>query len=242
MISMLTILMEHKILTGLILFSLLFSIICQIISGVIYHRMISSSDNMADTKNKQLRQCKEKYAGHYKLNGKMVNTGVFVDRFLKRVSFARIKLSWLNHISGQMMMFSVLVSGLSICLSLAAGGTLFQIIPYYLISILGMYLYFSISGMVDLQEKKSVLKINLTDYLENQLAPRLETEKENAMEEGIRKREKYAKELLKEIEAGEEADGCTQEKDKGEAPEEALQPVMNQYQEELEDLLEEFFA
>ncbi len=241
---MLTILMEHKILTGLILFSLLFSIICQIISGVIYHRMISSSDNMADTKNRQLKQCKEKYAGSYKLNGKMVNTGVFVDRFLKRVSFARIKLSWLNHLSGQMMMFSVLISGLSICLSLAAGGTLFQIIPYYLISILGMYLYFSISGMVDLQEKRDVLKINLTDYLENQLAPRLETEKENAMEEGIRKREKYAKELLKEIEAqdAEQEDTSNQDGERECAAEQALQPVMNQYQEELETLLEEFFA
>ncbi len=239
---MFTILKEHEILTGLILFSLLFSIICQIISGVICHRMISSSDNMAETKNKQLRQCKEKYTGYYKLNGKMVNTGVFVDRFLQGVRFARIKLTWLNHISGQMMMFSILVSGLSICLALASGSTLFQIIPYYLISILGMYLYFSISGMVDLQEKKNILRINLTDYLENQLAPRLETEKENAMEEGIRKREKYAKELLKEMEAEEGTGEKTREENQGTIPEDALQPVMNQYQEELETLLEEFFA
>ena len=182
---MFTILMEHEILTGLIFFSLLLGIICQIIPGVIYQRMISASDHMAETKNKQLKSCKEKYAGHYKLNGKMVNTGVFVDKFLQKVCIARIKLSFLNHISGQMMMLSILITGLSICLSLASGSTLFQIIPYYLVSILGMYLYFSISGMVNLQEKKEILRINLTDYLENYLAPRLETEKENAMEEEI---------------------------------------------------------
>lgn len=239
---MLTILAEHKILTGLILLSLLFSIICQIISGVIYHCMIFSSDHMAETKNKQLTQCKEKYAGYYKLNGKMVNTGIFVDKFLQKVRFAGVKLSWLNHISGQMMMLSILITGLSICLSLAAGSTLFQIIPYYPISILGMYLYFSISGIVDLQEKKNVLKINLTDYLENQFAPRLETEKENSMEEGIKKREKYGKELLKELEAKDGINEIGQKGAQSKDLDEILQPAMSQHQEELESLLEEFFA
>lgn len=239
---MFTILTEHEILTGLISFSLLLSIICQIIPGVIYQRMISASDHMAETKNKQLISCKEKYAGHYKLNGKMVNTGVFVDKFLQKVCFAKIKLSLLNHISGQMMMLSVLITGLSICLSLAAGSTLFQIIPYYLVSILGMYLYFSISGMVNLQEKKDVLRINLTDYLENYLAPRLETEKENAMEEGVKKREKYGKELLKELEAKEETKENGENNGQNKILDEILQPVMNQHQEELESLLEEFFA
>lgn len=239
---MFTILMEHEILTGLIFFSLLLGIICQIIPGVIYQRMISASDHMAETKNKQLKSCKEKYAGHYKLNGKMVNTGVFVDKFLQKVCIARIKLSFLNHISGQMMMISILITGLSICLSLASGSTLFQIIPYYLVSILGMYLYFSISGMVNLQEKKEILRINLTDYLENYLAPRLETEKENAMEEGVKKREKYGKELLKELEAKEKAKEEETKNPQSRILGEILQPVMNQHQEELESLLEEFFA
>lgn len=239
---MFTILMEHEILTGLIFFSLLLGIICQIIPGVIYQRMISASDHMAETKNKQLKSCKEKYAGHYKLNGKMVNTGVFVDKFLQKVCIARIKLSFLNHISGQMMMISILITGLSICLSLASGSTLFQIIPYYLVSILGMYLYFSISGMVNLQEKKEILRINLTDYLENYLAPRLETEKENAMEKGVKKREKYGKELLKELEAKEKAKEEETKNPQSRILGEILQPVMNQHQEELESLLEEFFA
>ena len=239
---MFTILMEHEILTGLIFFSLLLGIICQIIPGAIYQRMISASDHMAETKNKQLKSCKEKYAGHYKLNGKMVNTGVFVDKFLQKVCIARIKLSFLNHISGQMMMLSILITGLSICLSLASGSTLFQIIPYYLVSILGMYLYFSISGMVNLQEKKEILRINLTDYLENYLAPRLETEKENAMEEGVKKREKYGKELLKELEAKEKAKEEETKNPQSRILGEILQPVMNQHQEELESLLEEFFA
>ncbi len=233
---MFILLSQHKILTGLTSFFLLSSIICQIIAGVIYHNMIYESDNMSDTKNKLLKECKQKYANYYKLNGKMVNTGVFVDRFLQNMSFAKIRLSRFTHISGQLMMLSVLVTGISICLSLAAGNTLFQIIPYYLVSILGLYLYFSISGFVDMQEKKIVLKTNMTDYLENYFTPRLEMEKENAMEEGIKKREKYAKEFFEE-EAKEKKAPPREENSEKETG-----LSMGQYQDELEDLLEEIFA
>lgn len=231
---MFTIIFEHKLLTGLISFFLLSSIICQIVSGVIYRNMISESDNMSATENKLLKQCKQKYANYYKLNGKMVNTGVFVDKFLQKISIAGIHINKLNYISGQLMMLSVLMTGISVCLSLAAGNTLFQIIPYYLISILGLYLYFSVSGMIDMPEKKKILKTNLVDYLENHFVPRLETEKEAALEEGIKKREKYAKELL--------VEEAPKKPVPAQRPGTRAQQEKKEYQDELEHLLEEFFA
>lgn len=238
---MFTILFEHKLLTGFISFFLLSAILCQIISGIIYQKMISETDNMSATENKWLLQCKQKYANYYKLNGRMVNTGVFVDKFLQRISVARIPLVKVSHISGQLMMLFILVAGISVCLLLAAGNTLFQIIPYYLISILGLYLYFSISGIADLQEKRKVLKVNLMDYLENHFTPRLETERENALEEGIRKREKYAKEFAQEF-----AKTDIQKKPPEETvavKEEAVPASGNiSRQDELENLLEEFFV
>lgn len=190
---MFTILSDHKILTGLILLFLFSSIVCQIISAVIYQNMINQSDNMSSTENKILKQCKQKYASYYKLNGKMVNTSVFVDKFLHRIRIGGLSLSRFFHISGQMMMLSVLVTGVTICYLLSEGNTLFQIMPYYLISILGLYLYFSVSGALNIQEKGDLLKTNLIDYLENHYSPRLEVEKENALEEGIKKREVYAR-------------------------------------------------
>lgn len=235
---MFNILSEHMILTGLIILFLLLSIICQTISAVIYQNMIIQADNMSATENKLLKQCKQKYASYYKLNGKMMNTSVFVDKFLQRISFAGIYLSRFAHISGQLMMLSILIAGISICYLLAAGNTLFQIIPYYLISILGLYLYFAVSGMLDVQEKKNRLKTNLMDYLENHYAPRLEIEKENALEEGIRKREVYARELLKDEPEEERADNMHIEELTKAAP----QYSVTEGEEELENLLEEFFA
>ncbi len=149
------------------------------------------------------------------------------------------------HISGQFMMLSILAAGVTICLLLAAGDTLFQIIPYYLLSILGLYLYFSISGIVDLQEKRKILKMNLMDYLENYFTPRLETERENAMEEGIRKREKYAKEFAGEfakIQLQKEVPKENLPEMAEKRPEAVAVSSAGAYQEELEDLLEEFFA
>lgn len=136
---------------------------------------------MSATENKLLRQCKLKYSNCYKLNGRMVNTAVFVDRFIQKMRCGHLTLSRMSHVSGQLMMLSVLVTGITICLCLASGDTLFQIIPYYLISILGLYLYFSVSGAVDIQGQKTILKTDLTDYLENHLMPRLEQESEVSM-------------------------------------------------------------
>ena len=55
--------------------------------------------------------------------------------------------------------------------------------PFYLISMLGLYFYFSISGLVDLPGKKNLLKIALTDYLENHMMKHLELRRETMPEE-----------------------------------------------------------
>ncbi|MBQ8598059.1 MAG: hypothetical protein IJ409_09750 [Lachnospiraceae bacterium] len=241
---MFAILWKHKILTILIFTFLLLSILCQITAGVIYQSMIAEADNMSATKNKILKQCKQKYANYYKLNGKMVNTAAFVDKFLQKICILRIPLGRFSHVAGQMMMLSVLATGVSVCLSLAAGDTLFQIIPYYLVSILGLYLYFSVAGLMDLQEKQKALKINLMDYLENHLIPRLEIEKEVSLEEGAKKREQRVNAFLRELEeTDEEADlqeVDIQQRDSGNT--ERVSPAAAGYEDELESLLEEFFA
>lgn len=172
------ILMKHKFLLMMMFLFLLLSIICQIITGVIFRNLIREANNMSVTENKLLKQCKLKYLNCYKLNGKIVNTAVFVDKFIQKMQCGHLTLSRMAHISGQLMMLSVLATGITICLCLASGDTLFQIIPYYLISILSLYFYFSVSGAVDIQGQKTILKTDLTDYLENHLMPRLEQESE----------------------------------------------------------------
>lgn len=242
---MFTIFYQYKFLTLAMVVFLLLSIICQIMMGVLFENMIQEAENMPTTENRLLKQCKLKYINSYRLNGKMCNTSVFVDKFLAKIQCMGISLSKLIHLSGQFMMLSVVVTGIAICRLLAAGNTLFQIIPFYLSSILGLYLYFSVSGIVDVSGKKELLKANLVDYLENHLMPRLELmdcdEKSTAGEaseqqkkEAEGKKSKTLEELLEEILLPEKVRKA--EEDLQEASAEA------DYMEELEDLLKEFFA
>lgn len=53
------------------------------------------------------------------------------------------------------------------------GRMLGEILPFYIVSFLGMYLYFSLSAMMDIKGKRMVLKTNLIDYLENHLSGRI---------------------------------------------------------------------
>lgn len=241
--------MKNKVLSITIIVLLVLSIICQVVMGILFQNMIKEADNMPTTENKLLKQCKLKFTNCYKLNGSMLNTSVFVDKFISRIQFMGISLTKLTHLAGQLMMLSVVVTGIAVCLRLIAGDTLFQIIPYYLSSILGLYLYFSVSGVVDIQGKKKLLKINLVDYLENHLMPRLEIEKEavRETEKGLREldaavidKENLFEEAEKLFDNEEESAGK-----KAVKPEKSIlastQQTM-QEQEELENLLKEFFA
>ena len=131
---------------------------------------------MGTVKSNALKQCRQKYVNYYKLNGKMINTSVYVDKFVKKLKLLGIPLTRYIQLSGQMMFFFILSTGIRIFIQLSFGKTLFDMVPYYLISILGLYLYFSVMSLTNLEEKKKLLKINLVDYLDNYLCPRLETE------------------------------------------------------------------
>lgn len=170
---MLAVFMEHKLLSSIFIILLLLSIICQIMIGVIYQKMIKETDNMSSTSNKLLRQCKLKFANCYKLNAGVSNIPVFVDKFIGKVSFMGIALSNIQHLSGQLMLLSVVAAGIGACREIINGETVGRVLPYYIVSFLGLYVYFSISGLVDLQGKKEKLKTNLVDYLENHMVNKL---------------------------------------------------------------------
>ncbi len=179
---MFSMLFDFRILSICMFLFLSLSIICQLIVGVIAQKMLQESENMSYTKNNVLRQCRQKYINYYKLNGKMTNTAVFVDKFLKKITFLKIPLTKYIHFSAQLMFFFILSTGISIFMQLSLGKTLFDMMPYYLISILGLYLYFSVSGIINLEERKKAIKINLIDFLDNHLSPRLQVELEMTKE------------------------------------------------------------
>ncbi len=157
----------------------LLSILSRILLGRLYRGMIRETDNMATTKNKLLKQCKLKFTNCYQMNKGVPNIPIFVDKFLSRLSVGPFSFEFLYHLSGQLMLLSVVCSGIGVGRSILAGRLLGEILPFYIASFLGLYLYFSITSLVDIKNDRRVLKINLVDYLENHLSSRIEvTEKD----------------------------------------------------------------
>jgi hypothetical protein len=176
-LRMFTLFIQHKNFMIGILALLSLSIICQIVIGVIYHRLIWETENMSATKNKALQQLKLKFSGRSQISEGMPNVSIFVDKFLNQLKIGTLPISFLKHLSGQLVMLAVLVAGIGACLSIINGEGFFDVAPFYVISFLGLYCYFAVSSLIDVPGKVKTLRTNLIDYLENHLANRLEQTK-----------------------------------------------------------------
>jgi hypothetical protein len=141
---------------------------------VIYHRLIWETEHMSSTTNPALQQLKLKFSGCRKINERISNVPVFVDKFISRIKIGGLPLSLLKHLSGQFMLLSVLIAGIGACTGIINNESFISIAPFYAISFLGLYCYFAVSSLIDIPGKIKILHINLVDYLENHLANRLE--------------------------------------------------------------------
>ncbi len=170
---MLSFFTEHKILISCILFLFLISILLQIITGHFLSALIKETENMASTDKRILRECKRKFTNCYKTNSGVLNVGIFVDKFLNKMSIGKMPILKLKHFSGQLMLLSVFIDGIGTCRGIITGKTLGDILPFYIVNLFGLYIYFSIGGAIDITGKRRVLKINIVDYLENNLVNKL---------------------------------------------------------------------
>lgn len=167
-------LFDHSLIMIITVILLVIGILFQVIIGVVYQRMIQSADTLSGVESKLLTQCKERFVNSYKMNGGVPNISVFVDKFINRIKFCGMSVNFMKHLSGQLMLAGVFVAGFGVCKGIVEGIKFINLLPFYIVSLFGIYLYLSIVSMVDLQSRRQMLKTNLTDYLENTVAQRLE--------------------------------------------------------------------
>lgn len=165
---------HHRNFMFAILTLLFCSIICQVLLGVTYRRLIRQTENMSATKNKSLQKLKLKFTSCTQLRETIPNVPVFVDKYLNQISIGKIPVSFFKHLSGQLTLLAVLVAGIGACLGIIQNESFFMIAPFYLISFFGLYLYFAAASLIDVPGKVNILRTNLVDYLENHLANRLD--------------------------------------------------------------------
>jgi len=154
------------------------SLVLQILIGNVLTRMVYEAENMASTENKQLKQCKLKFMNCYKMNEGMSNVTVFVEHFLEKIAIGKLKLTTIHRISSQLMLFSVLLSGLGAAKGIVMNETIGQVLPFYIFAFLGLYIYYVATSFAGMEEKKLSLKFSLVDYLENHMVGRLKQTEE----------------------------------------------------------------
>ena len=152
---------------------MLLGVLFQISIGIIYQRLIQATDTVLGADSALLKQCRVKFIQAYQLNGGVSNISVFVDKFLNRLRFCGMSIGFIRQLSKQLVMSGVLVAGFGACKGIVDGERLSSLLPFYIIVLFGMYLFFSISSIVDAPTRRKVLKVNITDYLENHIAERL---------------------------------------------------------------------
>lgn len=220
-------------------------ILYQVAIGVIYQRMIQQADTLSGMDNKLLNQCKERFINCYKLNGGVANIPVFVDKYINRIRVMGMSITFMKHLSGQLMLAGVFVAGFGVCSGIIEGNKFIDLLPFYIISLFGIYLYLSVMSIVDMPGRRKMLKTNLTDYLENTVAQRLE--------HGILEKEKLLWELAQEKSTKTEKRSKTEIKAAEDVPEEVeytendksekKTPVFSQEEaHELEELLRGIIA
>lgn len=168
------IILQHKMIMSVVLILFLSATIIQFLLGRFYNGLIAETENMTTTEVDILYQCKKKFSNCYRLHNGVLNVPVFVDKYLSKIKMGKFYVSTWKHFSGQLVLLSVFAAGLGACLGIMEGKTLGEILPFYIVSMLDLYIYFAVSGFLDIEEKKKVLKINLVDYLENHMGNKLE--------------------------------------------------------------------
>lgn len=188
--------------TGIIIFFIC-SISIQMIVGYYVLKMEKESQSLEEGNAALLLPCIKEYVRE---ELKIRNISLFIERNLREIRIKKISLIRLKHISGQSLLFGIFLAGVGACIQIIAGKTLGQILPFYLLSFLGLYCYFSLSSWVDYEERKKEIKENLLDFFEHKkywgiyqkfTLPEVETKEENYLfgeEEG-----QQLKELLREI-------------------------------------------
>lgn len=152
----------------------------------LYKRLIRETDNMTLTKNRYLRELKQKAENAYRLNQGIQNTQAYLEKQLINYRFFGLTLNGWGNLSNQLTVLCFLAGGVAAFLSYWYRCDNYYIVLYGTVGILtGLFTLFVDCG-VNLSEKKSQLLNALQDYMENSLFHRLSRETASALEGSVR--------------------------------------------------------
>ena len=152
----------------------------------LYKRLIHETDNMTLTKNRCLRDLKQKAENTYRLNLGIHNTKAYLEKQLAGYRFMGFTLNGWGNLASQLTVLCFLLGG-----SAAFGAYWYRCDSYYVVlygtvGLLSGLLTLFLDCGINLAERKNQLLNGLQDYLENSLFNRLAREAASASEDDYR--------------------------------------------------------
>lgn len=152
----------------------------------LYKRLIRETDNMTLTKNRCLRDLKQKAENTYRLNLGIHNTKAYLEKQLAGYRFMGFTLNGWGNLASQLTVLCFLLGG-----SAAFGAYWYRCDSYYVVlygtvGLLSGLLTLFLDCGINLAERKNQLLNGLQDYLENSLFNRLAREAASASEDDYR--------------------------------------------------------
>lgn len=142
-------------------------IVSKLITRSLYKRLLKETDNMAMTKNKNLKTLKQKLENAYRLNQNIVNTQAYLDKQLYGFRFMRISLDSWNNLSLQMTLLSLLTGGVGSFLSYWFRLDSYYIVLYAAMGALSGLLLTFMDSSFNIAQKQQRLETVLLEYVDN---------------------------------------------------------------------------
>ena len=152
----------------------IFSLMVKLIFSFRYQNLINESDQMGETRDRLLINIKQRFESEYEKAFCVNNVSVFVDKYMYNMRILMLRPTTWESLG----MFAILF-----CLLIGSTGSLYafsfdlgreEIIGHILEGVIASGILVLVDTLVNVQRKKEPLHVNICDYLENYMKPRLE--------------------------------------------------------------------
>lgn len=180
-------LVERGYLLNIGLVLTLVAMICRVIPGIVIDHLLKDTENITLTKGKYIQNFKNRVEQIIAVDRQVNDTGIFVEKYLRRKRFLWINLRKMRQFSLELMVLS-----LGVHIFAAAYAAIMDMSENFIlwssvVPVFGLLLYIITCLIVDYSYKYEWVKINMQNFVENEYINHLKSQKE--AKEELRKKE-----------------------------------------------------
>ena len=156
----------------------LLAIICKVIPGIVMEHLLKDTEYITLTKGKYIQNFKNRVEQIVSVDRQVNDTGIFVEKYLRRKRFLWINLRNMCQFSLELMVLSVGVHIFGAVYAAIMDMSANFILWSSVVPIFSLLLYIVTCLIVDYSYKYEWVKINMQNFVENEYKNHLKSQKE----------------------------------------------------------------